>query len=181
MDSVRSMTEVTHCWLHPTNLGSKTAVVIRNFLFYSARRSFSLLSENIKIKINRNIILPLVLYGCKTWSLTLREECMLRVFDNRVLRRIFGPTNDEVTEDCRRLHNEQLYALYSPNIIRVIKSKILRWAVHVIRVGESRGAYRVLVGKPEGRRPLGRPRRRWAHIKIDLREVEWGHGLDRSC
>jgi hypothetical protein len=76
----------------------------------------------------------------------------------------------------------KIYAPYSPNIIRVIKSKILRWAVHVVHVGESRGAYRVLVGRPERRRPLERPRRRWEYnIKIDLREVKWGHGLDRSC
>jgi hypothetical protein len=93
--------------------------------------------------------------------LTLREECRLRVFENRVLRRIFGPKRDEVTEEWRRLHNKELYALYSsPNIIRMIKSRILRWAGHVARMGERRGAYRDLVGKPEGRTPLGRPRRR---------------------
>jgi hypothetical protein len=87
---------------------------------------------------------------------------VLRVFENRVLRRIFGPKRDEVTGEWRRLHNKELYALYSsPNIIRVITSRRLRWAGHVARMGERRGAYRVLVGKPEGRRPLGRPRRRW--------------------
>jgi hypothetical protein len=91
----------------------------------------------------------------------LREECRLRVFDSRVLRRIFGPKRDEVTREWRRLHNKELYALYSsPNIIRVIKSRLLRWAGHVARMGERRGAYRALVGKPEGSRPLGRPRRR---------------------
>jgi hypothetical protein len=89
----------------------------------------------------------------------LREECRLRVFENKVLRRIFGPKRDEVTREWRRLHNKELYALYSsPNIIRVIKSRRLRWAGHVARMGERRGAYRGLVGKPEGRRPLGRPR-----------------------
>jgi hypothetical protein len=126
-------------------------------------------------KIYRTIILP-VLYGCETWSLTLREECRLRVFTNKVLRRIFGPKRDEVTGEWRRLHNKELYALYSsPNIIRVIKSRRLRWAGHVARMGERRGAYRVLVGKPEGRRPLERPRRRWEeNIKMDLREVGWG-------
>jgi hypothetical protein len=108
------------------------------------------------------IILNVVLYGCETWSLTLREECRLRVFENKVLRRIFGPKRDEVTGEWRRLHNKELYALYSsPNIIRVIKPRRLRWAGHVARIGERRGAYRALVGKPEGRRPLGRPRRRW--------------------
>jgi hypothetical protein len=106
----------------------------------------------------------------------LREECRLRVFENRVLRRIFGPKRGEVTEEWRRLHNKELYALYSsPNIIRVIKSKRLRWAGHMARMGEWRGAYRALVGKPEGRRPLGRPRRRWEdNIKMDLREEGWG-------
>jgi hypothetical protein len=102
----------------------------------------------------------------------LREECRLRVFENRVLRRIFGPKRDEVTGEWKSLHNEQLYAPYSPNIIRVIKSRRLRWAGHVARVVERRGAYRALVGKPEGRRPLGRPRRRWEYnIKMDLLEV----------
>jgi hypothetical protein len=108
----------------------------------------------------------------------LREKCRLRVFENRVLRRIFGPKRDEVTGEWRRLHNIELYALYSPNIIRVIKSRRLRWAGHVARMGERRCAYRVLAGKPEGRRPLGRPRRRWEdNIKMDLREVGWG-GMD---
>jgi hypothetical protein len=91
----------------------------------------------------------------------LREECRLRVFENKVLRRIFGPKKDEITGEWRRLHNKELYALYSsPNIIRVIKSRRLRWVGPVARMGERRGAYRALVGKSEGRRPLGRPRRR---------------------
>jgi hypothetical protein len=109
----------------------------------------------------------------------LREECRLRVFDNKVLRRILGPKTDEVTGEWRRLHNKELYALYSsPNIIRVIKSRRLRCAGHVARMGERRGAYRALVGKPEGRRRLGRPRRRWEdNIKMDLREVGW-EGID---
>jgi hypothetical protein len=93
-----------------------------------------------------------------------------------VLRRIFGPKRDEVTGEWRRLHNKELYALYSsPNIIRVTKSRRLRWAGHVARMGESRGAYRALVGTPEGRRPLERPRRRWEdNIKMDLRELDLG-------
>jgi hypothetical protein len=123
--------------------------------------SSSLLSRNVKFKVYRNIILPVVLYGCESWSLTLREECRLRVFENKVLRRIFGPKRDEVAGECRRLHSEELYALYSsPNIIRVIKSRRLKWIGHIAQMGESRGAYRVLVGKHEGRKPLGRPRRR---------------------
>jgi hypothetical protein len=99
--------------------------------------------------------LPVVLYRCETWSLTLREEYRLRVFENRVLRRIFGPKRDKVTGESRRLHNEELDDLYSsPNIIRVIKSRKMRWAGHVARMGEGRGAYRILVGRPEGKRTL---------------------------
>jgi len=122
------------------------------------------------IKICRTIILPVVLCGCETWSLTLREERRLRVFENRVLRRVFGPKRDEVTVKWRELHNEELSDLYSlPNIVRVVKSRRMRWAGHLARIGEGRGVYRVLVGKPEGRRPLGRPRRRWeGNIKMDL-------------
>ena len=106
------------------------------------------------------IILPLVLYGCETWSLTLREERRLKVFENRALSRIFGPKRDEVTMEWRKLHNEELNDLYcSPNIVRVIKSRKLRWAGHVSCKGEKRGVYGVLVGKPEGKRPIGRPRR----------------------
>jgi hypothetical protein len=103
------------------------------------------------------IILPVVLYGCETWFLTLREENRLRVFENSVLRRIFGPKRDEVTGERRKLHNEELHILYSsPNIIRQIKSRRMRWAGHVARMGEERNVYRVLMGKPEGKRPLER-------------------------
>jgi len=98
------------------------------------------------------------------------------VFENRVLRRIFGAKRKEVIGKWRKLHNEKLNNLYSsPNIVRVIKSRRMRWAGHVARMGEGRGVYRVLVGKPEGRRPLGRPRRRWEdNIRMDLREVGCG-------
>ena len=110
----------------------------------------------MKIKVYRTKILPVVLYGCETWSLTLLEERKLRVFENMVLRRIFGPRRDEVTGDWRRLLNEEINVLYSsPNIVRVIKSRRMRWAGHVTRMGEKRGVYRVLVRKPEGKRPLG--------------------------
>ncbi|KAJ4447736.1 hypothetical protein ANN_09744 [Periplaneta americana] len=107
------------------------------------------------------------------WTFTLREEHRLRVFENKVLRKIFGAKRDEVTGEWRKLHNTELEALYSSSdIIRNIKSKRLRWAGHVARMGESRNAYRVLVGRPEGKRPLERPRRRWEdNIKMDLREV----------
>jgi hypothetical protein len=114
------------------------------------------------VKIYKTIILPVVLYGCETWSLTLREEHRLRVFDNRVLRRIFEPKRDEVTGEWRKLHNEELHNLYSSaDIIRQDKSRRMRWAGHVARMGEERKVYKVLVGKPEGKRQLGRPRRRW--------------------
>jgi len=99
-----------------------------------------MLSKNVKIKIYRTIILLVVLYGCETWSLILREERKLRIFENMVLRRIFGPRRDEVMGECRRLHNEELNDVYSsPNIARVIKSRRMRWAGHVARTGEDRG------------------------------------------
>jgi len=131
------------------------------------------LSKNLKIKIYRTIILPVVSYGWETWSLALREERKLRVFENKVLRRIFGPRRDEVTGEWGRLRNEKLNDLYSsPNIVRVIKSRRMRWAGHVARMGEERGAYRVLVRKPDGKRPLGRPRLTWVdNIRMDLQEV----------
>jgi hypothetical protein len=118
-------------------------------------------SKNLKIKIHRTIILPVVLYGCETWSLTLREECRPTV---------------EVTGEWRKQHNEELNDLCSlPNIVRVVKSRWMRWAGHVARMGEDRGVHRVLVGKPEGKGPLGRQRRRWEdNIKMDLQEVgDW--------
>jgi hypothetical protein len=114
-----------------------------------------------------------VLYGCETWSLTVREEHKLRVFENRVLRRIFAPKRDGVTGGWRMLYNEELHNLNSsPCIIRIIKSRRMRWAGHVARMGEKRNVYRLLLGKPDGKRPLGRPRRRWMdNIKIDLLEI----------
>jgi hypothetical protein len=126
--------------------------------------------------MNKTIILPVVLYGRETWSFTLREEHRLRVFENRVLRRIFGPKKDEVTGEWRKLHNEELHNLYSsPDIIRQVKSRQMRWAGHIARMGEERNVYRVLMGKPEGKRPLGRPRRRWEDgIRMDLREIGLG-------
>ena len=148
-----------------------------NACYYSVQNllSSNVLSKNLKIKIYRTIILHVVLYGCETWSLPLREERRLRVFENRVLRRIFGPKRDEVAGDWRKLHNEELNDLYcSLNIVRVIKSRI-SWARHAARIGDRRDVYRGLVGKPEGKKPLRRSRRRWENnINMDLQEVGCG-------
>jgi len=105
----------------------------------------------------------------------MREERRLRLFDNRVLRRIFGPKRYEVTGEWRKQHNKELNDLYStPHIIRVIKSRRMRWAGHIALIGERRVNYWVLVGKPEGKRQHGRPRRKWEdNIKMDLQEVGW--------
>ena len=106
----------------------------------------------------------------------MREQRRLRVFKNRVLRRKFGPKRDEVTGECRKLHIEELNYLYSQNIFRVIKSRRMRWAGHVARTRERIGVYRVLVGKPEGKRPLGRSRHGWEdNIKMDFRK--WNVGV----
>ena len=131
--------------------------------------SCRLLSKKLKVNTYKTVILPVLLYGCETWPLTLREEHRLRVFENKVLRKIFWAKKDEITGEWRKLHNAELHALYSsPNTIRSLKSRRLRWA----RIEQSRNSYRVLVGKPEGKRPLGSPGRRCEdNIKMDLREV----------
>jgi hypothetical protein len=128
--------------------------------------------KKLKIKIHKSVILQVILYGWEAWSLTLKEEHRLRVFENRVLRRIFGPKRDE-DGSWRKLHNDELRNLYSsPNIVRVIESRRTRWAGHVARMGEGRGVYRVLVRRLGGKGPLGRSRRRWENnIKMDLREI----------
>ena len=119
------------------------------------------------------------MYGYETWSLILREERRLIMFENRVLRRIFGPKRDEGMGEWRKPLNEELSDLYSsPNIVRVIKSRRMRWARHVARMGESRVVYRVFMDKHEGKRPLGTSRLRWENImKMDLQEVGCG-GMD---
>jgi hypothetical protein len=134
--------------------------------------SSNLISKNLKIKIYKIVILPVLLYGCETWSLTLRKEHRLRAFENKVLR-IFGPKRKE-DGSWRKVHNDELHSLYSsPNIVRVIKSRRMRWAGR----GEGRGIYRILFEKPECKRPLGRPRRRWEdNIKMDVREI----GIDEA-
>jgi hypothetical protein len=118
----------------------------------------------VKVRIYKTIILPVVLHGCETWSLTVREKHKLRVFEDRVLR-IFGPKRDGVMGGWRKLHNEELHNLCSlPSIIRIIKSRRMRWAGHVARMGEKMNVYKLLVGKSEGERS-----RRWIdNIKMDL-------------
>jgi hypothetical protein len=121
--------------------------------------------------------------GVKLVSLTLREEHRLRVSENRVLRRIFGPKRDEVMGEWRKLHNAEVCNFYSsPSIIRIIKSRRMRWAGHVARIGWKRNAYRLLVGEPEGKRPLRRPRQRWVdNIKIPFYRENMGScGLEWS-
>jgi hypothetical protein len=112
----------------------------------------------------------------------VEEEHRLRVFENRVLRRIFGPKRDEVTGEWKKLHSEELHNLYSSPDIRQIKSRLMRWAGHVAHMGEERKSCKVLVGKPIGKRPLGRPRCKWEDgIKMDL-GGDWlgGCGLDST-
>ncbi|KAJ4449201.1 hypothetical protein ANN_00598, partial [Periplaneta americana] len=232
----------------------KRSINMRNACCYSVEKLFlsNILSKKLKVRIHKTVALSVVMYGCETWTLILREEQRLRVlenkvlrrlfvtkreevtgerrklhnaelhalysspdiiirniktrrlrwaghvarmgesrnsygvldshfergteirvFENKVLRKIFGAKRDEVTGEWRKLHNAELHALYSsPDIIRNIKSRRLRWAGHIARMGESRNAYRVLVWSPAGKRPLGRPTRRWEdNIKMDLREV----------
>jgi hypothetical protein len=161
----------------------KSRLNSRNACYHSVQSLLSsrLLLRNVKVKIYKTIILPVVLYGCGAWSLMLREEHRLRVFENRVLRRIFGPKRVEVTGQWRKLHNEELHNLYSsPDIIRQVKSRKMRWAGHVARMGEDRNVFRVLMGKLEGNRPLGRPRRRWEDgIRMDISDwLGGGCGLD---
>ncbi|KAJ4441387.1 hypothetical protein ANN_11242 [Periplaneta americana] len=160
-----------------------------------ARQNGKLRGKKLQVKtppqeVTCSFVLPVVLYGCETWTLTLREKQRLRVFENKVLRKIFGAKRVEVTGEWRKLHNAELHALYSsPDIIRNIKSRRLRWAGHVVRIAWANPEMHiVLVGRPEGKRPLGRTRRRWEdNIKMDLREVgyvdrEWinlAHDRDR--
>ncbi|KAJ4435252.1 hypothetical protein ANN_23830 [Periplaneta americana] len=130
----------------------KRRINVGNACYYSVDKllSSSLLSKNLKVRIYKTVILPVVLYGCESWTLTLREEQRLRVFENKVLRKIFRAKRDEVTGEWRKLHNAELHTLCcSPDIIMNIKSRRLRWAGHVARMGESRNTYGVLVGRPE--------------------------------
>jgi hypothetical protein len=128
-------------------------IKFRECLLMYSPKSFAFPSyiKNLKIKIYKTVILPVALYGCETWSLTLGEDHRLRVFENRVLRKIHGPKREE-DGSWRKLHNDELRDLYSSlNIVRVIKSRRMRWTGYVAHVGEGRGVYRVLVGRPEGK------------------------------
>jgi len=163
------------CYLH-NGVSSRTWVC--EVLPYYTRTSIDL-KISLKVLVldkEKTIILPVVSYGCETWLLTLREKRRLRVLENRVLRRIFGPKRDDVQGKLRKLHYEELNNLYSTsNIVIVLKSRRMRWAENVAGMGERRGVYRVLVGNPEGKRPLGRPRSRWEYnVKIDHQEVGCG-------
>ena len=130
--------------------------------------SSRLMSKDMKTEIYRTIILPVILSGCETWSVALREERRLRLF-----RRIFGPKREEVTREWRNLHIEELNSLYcSPSVFRVIKSRGMRWAGHAARIDARRGVYSFFAGKPEGKRQLGKRWRKWEdNIKMDLQEV----------
>ena len=135
----------------------KRRINMYNTFYYSLEKILSthVLSRKLEVNTYKTIILPVALYGCGTWSLTLKEEHRLSVFENKVLRKIFWAKTDEITGEWRNLHYFELN--FSPNIIRNLKSRQLRWAGLVIRMELSRNAYRVLVGKPESKRHLGRP------------------------
>ncbi|KAJ4441837.1 hypothetical protein ANN_11696, partial [Periplaneta americana] len=129
-----------------TQIGNLSFEEVEKFKYLGATSAV----KNLKVRIYKTVILPVVLYGCETWTLTLREEQRLKVFENKVLRKIFGAKRDEVTGEWRKLHSAEMHALYSsPEIIWNLKSRRLRWAGHVARMGESRNTYRVLAGSPE--------------------------------
>jgi hypothetical protein len=146
----------------------------RESCYYSDQNIMSsrLISKNLKIRIYKTVILPVVLCGCETWSIASRKEHGLRVFENRMLRKIFGPRREE-DRSWRKLNNDELLSLHSsPNVVRVTESRKMRWAGHVALKGEGRDVYRFFVGRFESKRPLGRPRRRWEdNIKMDPREI----------
>jgi hypothetical protein len=128
--------------------------------------------KEIKIRIYKTIILSVVLYGCETWSLTLREEPKLRVFENRVLSRIFGSKRDEMMGGWRKLHNKELHELYSSTSVIIMNRSRGGWWRHVVLMEEKRNVHRLFVIKLKGKRPLGRPRFRWINnIKLDLVEI----------
>jgi len=137
---------------------------------------FQFAIQKLNIKIYRNIMFSVVLYVCETWPFTCRENRRVRMFENRRLRRIFVLKWDEVTGKWRKQHSEETEDLQcSPNSVRVIKLRTMKWARHVARMADSRDVYRDLLGKPEEKRQLGRPRSRWEdNIKMDLQKVRCG-------
>jgi hypothetical protein len=141
-----------------------------------------LLSGNVKVKLYKSTILPLVSFGCETWSVTPKEEQRLRVSEKRFQRRIFGHTRNDVTGEWRKLHNEELHSLYSsPNIIRQIKLRQMRWAGHVARVGKDRKVYKVLVVKPKERdHSENQGVDGWMGSEWILRRLAGGCGLDST-
>jgi hypothetical protein len=155
----------------------KSRLNLGNAWYHSFQSLLSscLLSRNLKVKIYETIILPVVLYGCETWSVTLREEHRLRVFENRVLRWIFVPMRDEVTGEWRKLHSEEFHNLYLSPDIRQNKWRRMRCGQGMWHSWEREKRLQGFGGKPEGKRPLQRPRCRWEDgIKMDLREIGWG-------
>jgi len=154
----------------------KSRLQLGNALRHSVENlvSSSVLPKNTKIKMNDTVILTVVMYEGETWSLTLWEVRRLKLFENRVLRRIFGLARDEVTVEWRKLHNEELNDLYSPRLFRVIKSRRMTSAEHVAFMGESRNIYRGLVARSEGKNHLGDPGvdgrtiLRWIFRKLDV-------------
>jgi hypothetical protein len=151
----------------------KRRLNLGNACYHSVQSLLSscLLSRNVKVKMYKTIILPVILCGCETWSLTLREEHRLMVFENRVLRRMFGPKRDEVTGEWRKLHSEELHNLTHHQILLSRSDEVgSTCGMH----GRGEEVYRVLMGKPEGKRPLQRPGHRWEdRIKMDFREIGW--------
>ena len=137
---------------------------------------FQFAIQKLNIKIYRNIMFPVVLYGCETWPFTCREGRRVRIFENRALRRLFVLKWEEETGKCRKQHSEEIKDLHCPtNSVRVIKLRTMKWARHVARMADSRDVYRDLLGKPEEKRQLGRPRSRWEdNIKMDLQKVRCG-------
>jgi hypothetical protein len=145
-------------FLAPLNVGLPSVFLLNFRVSKYSSFTFPLYIKNIFLACSSClIILLVVLYGCETWSLTLREKRRLRVFENRVLRKVFGPNRDEVTREWRKLHNEGLTNLYSsPNIMRVVKSRRMRWAGRVARMGEGGGVHRVLMEETRGKETIGK-------------------------